>query len=292
LTESEHIHRINAPREFVIIKEREINTIQDTTLGDAVALYLANLSREMRQESQQELSKFVRWYGNQRRMAELSGHSLANYAESMVVAAPNADQRLEPLRAFLLYAKKTGLTEANMAVHLRVKKSGSAKESSKQPRHHAAKSHHLTPEGYAQLKAELEGLKAERPRIAEDLRRARADKDFRENAPLDAARDHQGRVEARIRELEAVVKAAVIVAEEQNNGGEIALGTTVHLRDLQSEQQLRYTLVGSREANLREGKISVESPTGRVLLGKANGDIVEVVAPAGTLRYRIEKVER
>jgi len=256
-----------------------------------VALFLASLSQEDRQDGQQELNKFVRWYGSQRRMGELSGHSLANYAESVVAASASADKRLEPLRAFLAYAKKMGLTQANMGVHLRVKKGSSTKEPSRPTRHHPVKPHYLTTEGYAQLSAELEALKAERPRIAEDLRRAMADKDFRENAPLDAARDHQGRVEARIRELEAILKTAVVIPEERRNGGEIAVGSTVLLRDLQSQQQLRYTLVGSREANLREGKISVESPTGRVLLGRTDGDVVEVVAPAGTLRYRIERVE-
>jgi transcription elongation factor GreA len=151
----------------------------------------------------------------------------------------------------------------------------------------------LTPEGHAALLAELEALKAQRPKIAEQLRLARADKDFRENAPLDAARDAQGHLEARIREVESILHKAVII----DGGGAgsqqatVQLGTTVLVRDLDAGKESQYTLVNPSEASPREGKLSAASPVGRALLDKTVGEEVEVQVPAGTMRLRVERIE-
>ena len=256
-------------------------------LAEAATCFLASLPPQERERYQQEVNKFVRWYGRERHMDELSAHEVASYAERMEGSSANASKRLEPARAFLLYAKKEGLTRNNLAVHLRLKK-GSLKQALLSKGNAQAVT--LTPEGYRELKAELDALEDERPRIAEEIRRAAADKDFHENAPLDAIKDHQGMVEARIRELRAILTSAV-VGTERVATARVTLGSTVVLHELSTGEKLGCTLVNPSEASLTRGKLSIASPTGKALLGKDLGEEIEVEAPAGTLRYRIDRIE-
>jgi transcription elongation factor GreA len=257
------------------------------TLAQAATHFLASLPPQEREKCQQELNKFVRWYGMERPLSELGAHEVAIYAKRMEGSSVNVMKRLEPVRAFLSYAKKEGLTKTNLAVHLRVKK-GSLKQAPPGKGHIQAIT--LTPGGYQELKAELTALQSERPKIAEDIRRAAADKDFHENAPLDAAKDYQGMVEARIRELEAILRSAVATTKEVDTA-KVTLGSTVTLHDFSCGEELRYTLVHPREASPAKGKLSIASPTGKALLGRGWGEVIDVAAPAGTLRYRIERIE-
>lgn len=257
------------------------------TLAQVATDFLASLPSEGREKYRQEVNKFVRWYGMERFMSELTAHEVGSYAERVEGSSANAVKRLEPVRAFLAYAKKERVTKDNLSVHLRLKKGPQKQAASGKRRKEAVT---LTPEGYQELKEELAALQQERPRIAEGIRRAAADKDFRENAPLDAAKDYQGMVEARIRELEGILKSAVVASEQANSAG-ITLGSTVSLHDLSTNEELCYTLVNPNEANLAKGKLSIASPTGKVLLSRRKGDIIEVTAPVGTLRYRIDKIE-
>jgi len=197
--------------------------------------------------------------------------------------------KLEPVRAFLSYAKKQGLTASNLGVHLRLSKSTAKRKP--QAAQRPVRRVELTAAGYRRLEEELEALRKERPRIALELRRAAADKDFRENAPLDAARERQGQIEARIRELEATLKAATIIDETPSKNEKASLGSTVVLRDLTHDESLRYTLVHPDEANPARAKISIASPLGKALIDRGEGDEVEVSASAGVIRYRIEKIE-
>ena len=261
--------------------------MNEKTLAHAATHFLASLLSEERERYQQEVNKFVRWYGMERPMEELTAHEVASYAERMEGSSANAVKRLEPVRAFLAYARKEGFTKNNLAVHLRLKK-GSLRQGLRGKGHIEAVT--LTPEGYRELKAELTALERERPGIAEDIRRAAADKDFHENAPLDAAKDYQGMVEARIRELEEILKSAVVTTEKVGTA-KVTQGSTVSLHDLSTGEELRYTLVNPNEANLAKSKLSIASPTGKALLGRMKGDVIEVVAPAGMLRYRIETIE-
>jgi len=260
---------------------------EDKTLVQAATHFLASLPPQEREEFQQELNKFVRWYGSERLLSQLAAPEVASYAERMEGSSVNTMKRLAPVRAFLTYAKKEGLIKNNLAVHLRVKK-GLPKQGPQGKER--VKTVTLTPEGYKQLKAELSALQGERPRIAEDIRKAAADKDFAENAPLDAAKDHQGMVEARIRQLETILKSAVVTTKK-GDSAKVTLGSTVTLQDLSSNEEIRYTLVNPGEASPLKGKLSIASPTGKALLNRRQGDAIEVAAPAGTLRYRIAKIE-
>ncbi len=260
-----------------------------TSLGEAATKFLANLSPKEREMAQPEVLKFVRWYGWGRSLAEITIPELSNYAEQIALSTAEPLKKLEPIKAFLNYAYKEGLLKTNLAAHLRVKKPPLRSASSSQRLPSSPVS--LTPEGYAKLEAELEALKKERPRIAEELRRAAADKDFRENAPLEAAREYQRQVEARIKAIEEILKIAIIAEEKPTSATKATIGSIVVLQDLSSGEKVRYTLVSPTEAKPAAGKISTSSPIGKALIGREVGDTIEVSVPAGTLQYKIESIE-
>ncbi len=260
-------------------------------LQDLAAKYLATLPPAAQQQQQPEVSRFVRWFGTDRWVADLRGHDVENYAEGIAGNISDLPQRLETVRAFLAFARKEKHTSSNLAVHVRLRKTGSSAPSGNAITE-VPEAVHLTAEGREALQEELDGLKAERPRITADIARAMSDKDFRENAPLDAAKDRQAHVEARIRELESVLHRARILGRDTVISGEAAgIGSTVVLRNLKSDTQTRFTLVSPNEVDPAQGKISVESPVGRALLQRRPGEEVEVAAPRGTLHFRIERVE-
>ncbi len=258
-------------------------------LREAASIYLAGLPPEERQEEQAEVHKFVRWYGADRSLGELTGHDVSGYADSLGVTLTDAAARLGPVRAFLAFAKKKGFTATNMGAHLRLPKVAKTVKSRRARKEEAPIS--LTREGMIALEAELEELRARRPHMAAELRRAMADKDFRENAPLDAAREEQAHLESQIRELEATLRRAVVMGEERIPKLVIGLGSTVLLRNLKSGAEFKYMLVSPREVNPGQGKISIASPVGRALIKKREGEEVEVKAPAGAIRLRVEKIQ-
>jgi transcription elongation factor GreA len=258
------------------------------TLTEAASRYLATLPSQERQQRQPELYRFVRWYGAERLTHDLRGHDVSAYAEGMGATAVAGPQRLETLRGFFFFVRKQGFTSTNLATHLRLRKASTTAAGGGG----ALPDVHLTSEGHAALQAEVEGLRAQRPNVAEELRLAMADKDFRENAPLDAARERQGLLEARIREIEATLKQAVIIADASlRSNARVGVGSAVLLRNLKSGVELRYVLVSPSEVNPAEGKISIASPVGKALIERSAGEEVEVAAPAGKIRFRIESVE-
>lgn len=258
------------------------------SLSRAAVLFLSALAAEVRQESQAEVYRFARWYGADRPIEELRGHDVALYAESLGAATADVLHRAEALRSFLAFAKKEGLTTTNLATHLRLRKSPLNTEGGAAT---AAPPSQLTAEGHVSLSAELESLKAQRPRIAEELRRAMVDKDFRENAPLDAMRERQAHVEGRIHQLETILKHAEVIGGEMAPGAKTHLGSTVILRDLASGSAVRYTLVSPSEVSPSEGKISIASPVGKAIINRTIGEEVEVSVPVGRLHFRIEEIK-
>ena len=262
------------------------------SLAEAVTAYLATLTQTEKQESQQELNKFVRWYGGERPIREMTVRQVEEYSAEIKATSSvtNPIKKLEPVKSFLTYAKKKGLTSVNLAPYIRISKTKQAAPS-KKARKKEAEQVALTTEGHEAIKSELEALKTERPRVVEQIQHAAADKDFRENAPLDAARERQGHIEARIRELEATLKGATVLESRETPSLIISVGCTVLLCDLSSGEQLNYKMVSPREANPAQGKLSIASPTGRALLDKEIGNIIEVTAPMGTFKYRIDDIK-
>jgi len=151
----------------------------------------------------------------------------------------------------------------------------------------------MTLEGSERLREELSELKSvARPRIVEAIAVARGHGDLRENAEYHAAKEQQGFIEGRIKEIEAkLADAQVIDVTRIKNTGKVVFGCTVTLADAESDERKRYKIVGEDEADLKQNKISVMSPLSRALVGKSEGDVVKVQTPNGAREYEIEKVE-
>jgi transcription elongation factor GreA len=263
---------------------------QNPTLGEAASGFLARLSAEEGGRSQQAVYGFVRWYGWGRPCAELTAHEVANYAERLSLTQTSYAQNLEVIRAFLLYTRKQGWSKTNLAAHLKIKKVKT--KSSSPARRDLPPATSLTQEGYAKLEAEIAELKRKRHKVIDEMRQAAADKDFRENAPLDAAREQKGHIEGRIMELEEALKSATIIEATPKPDLKVSVGDSVVLSDVISGEELRYTIVGPREVDPTRGRISSNSPTGKALLRRAQGEIVEITAPLGRLKYQIKQIER
>ncbi len=151
----------------------------------------------------------------------------------------------------------------------------------------------MTIEGAEKLREELLRLKnVERPRIIRAIAEAREHGDLRENAEYHAAKEEQGFTEGRLREIEGkLADAQIIDITKITATGKVIFGATVHLINADDDSRVSYRIVGEDESDIKEGKLSVNSPIARALVGKSEGDTVEVRAPRGVVEYEIEKVE-
>ena len=151
----------------------------------------------------------------------------------------------------------------------------------------------LTYEGLQKLENELQDLKVvRRKEVAQKIKEARKQGDLSENAEYDAAKDEQRDIEARIDEIEKILKNAEVVIEEEVDLDKINVGCRVKILDMEFDEELEYKLVGSTEANSLKGKISNESPVGRALIGAKVGDTVTVETQAGDLKYKVLEIQR
>jgi transcription elongation factor GreA len=149
----------------------------------------------------------------------------------------------------------------------------------------------ITKKGYEALKAELDRLKkVERAKVIEAIAEARSHGDLSENAEYDAAKERQGFVESRIKELESKLADARIVETAGRTSDTVVFGATVQLIELDANQKKQYKLVGQDEADLKNGKISVQSPVGKALIGKRVGDQVAVTTPSKIVEYEVIEI--
>lgn len=156
----------------------------------------------------------------------------------------------------------------------------------------AEKKNLMTYEGLKKLEDELQDLKVNRRKeVAQKIKEAREQGDLSENAEYDAAKDEQRDIEARIEEIEKILKNAE-VADDEFGAGVINLGSTVTVYDCEFDEELVFKLVGSTEAKSLENKISNEAPLGKTLIGKVAGDEVEVETPSGIMKYKVINVTR
>ena len=151
----------------------------------------------------------------------------------------------------------------------------------------------LTYEGLQKLESELHNLNVvKRKEVAQKLKEAREQGDLSENAEYDAAKDEQRDIEARIDEIEKILKNAEVVVEEEVDLDKISVGCRVKILDMEYDEELDYKIVGSTEANSLKGKISNESPVGKALLGAKVGEVVTVETQAGDLNYKVLEIQR
>ena len=151
----------------------------------------------------------------------------------------------------------------------------------------------LTYAGLRALEQELEDLKVvKRKEVAQKIKEAREQGDLSENAEYDAAKDEQRDIEARIEELETILKNVEVVDEEEVDLDTINVGCAVKVYDITFEEEMDFKIVGSTEANSLEGKISNESPVGHALIGKTVGDVVDVETQAGLMQFKVLEISR
>jgi transcription elongation factor GreA len=269
------------------------------SFGEALTQYVITKKNGKKTlEGQQEISRFVTWVGRERTISELTPSEVATYAQHIGLGGAESAQRLNPVKGFLTYLKEQGWVETSLAPHLRIPRS----RRTSTPRRSAStdgtsngvqsSGAQLSQEGYDRLQAQLESLKEERVRVVEDIKRAMEDKDFRENSPLDAAKERQGLIESKIRELESSLLNAQIWSESSQSAERqrVAIGVNVTLKEIDTGKLIRYTLVDVREANVSAGKISTASPVGQALLDRKVGETISVNVPRGTLQYSIEEI--
>ena len=150
----------------------------------------------------------------------------------------------------------------------------------------------LTQDGYKKLQAEIEHLRTEKRReVAERIRVAREFGDIAENAEYDDAKNEQAMLEHKIAQLEERLLSARVITKKEISKDAVSVGSHVRLRDMQANKTFEYHIVGSAEANPAENKLSNESPVGKAIIGHKKGDVVEVSAPRGSLKFKILEIK-
>jgi transcription elongation factor GreA len=150
----------------------------------------------------------------------------------------------------------------------------------------------LTPEGYTKLKEEIENLSTTKRReVAERIKQAREFGDITENSEYDDAKNEQAMLEHRIALLEDRLANARVIEADEITSDVVGIGTKVRLRDMDANETIEYTIVGSAEANPAEHRLSNESPVGKAILGRKKGEIVDVAAPRGSLKFKIMDIK-
>ena len=267
------------------------NANASMSLGEAVSKYLAILPDEKKNAAQQEINNFIRWYGGREKpFAGLEGSAVGNYAERLARTDASCVQKLELVRGFLTYAHKQHWCQENLSVSIRVVKKTQSKTTAVKKKGQKKEPAYMTQKAYDEIVMELKAINEKRLVVIEDIKRAAADKDFKENAPYHAAREQKSLLDGKIMELEEMISTAVII-EENHNTHTAAIGGTVILQDLTSGKELRYTLVGPREVNPTKGKISLVSPVGKAVLGKSVGETIEVSVPSGKLHFQLKGID-
>ncbi len=152
---------------------------------------------------------------------------------------------------------------------------------------------YFTKEGLEKLKQELNQLKTvDRPSISKQIAEARDKGDLSENAEYDAAKEAQGLLELKISKMEELLANARLIDESKLDNSKVQILSKVKLKNLKNNTEIVYTIVSEKEASLKEGKISVKSPIGSALIGKAKGDSIEVKAPAGIINFEVLEISR
>lgn len=269
---------------------------EPTSAGEALTHWVNSLELEPEtlRADRPAVERFVEWFGATRSLAELTGEDVQRYHERVTDDESEESasdlSHLEPLRAFLAYCSRMAFTDENLVPFLHLgANAGGARGGEGAVEELGGEGYHVTLEGLQSMERQLDELKGERPVIAEKLRAAMADKDFRENAPLDAARDEQAHLESRIRDIEQRLRRAVIIDRDAKRG-RANVGSTVKLLNIERDSEQVFTLVSPTEVDPAKGKISIESPVGVAVRNRAAGEMVVVEAPSGSISFKLIEV--
>jgi len=259
-------------------------------LGRAITNYIASVPLSEREATARELNRFGRWLGSETPLAQISPADVARYQEQFPESSVDINRRLEPVKLFLTSLKSQKLTSVNLGAQIRLRRASTTRRSVENGRPEPEVVR-VTEEGHARLTAELQHLEGViRPQVTDDLRRAAADKDFRENAPYDAAKQKLSEVQSRINEIRRTLGAASIYTTSSIET--VDLGMIVTLHSIEDDEEVVFTIVGPGEVSARDGKISLQSPIGKALADRRTEEIVAVQTPAGEHTYRIVRIEQ
>ncbi|MDD2251819.1 MAG: transcription elongation factor GreA [Dehalococcoidales bacterium] len=258
-------------------------------LAEVANRFLLSLESNQTNVASLTINSFIRWCGPQRKPSSLTPAEIARFSQQLPPTDIELPQKMDTLRAFLVYIKSSKLSTGNLAAHVKPRKCKNPRTTSANCRP-SKEPVYLTPEGYDSLKEELEVLKAKKPVIIKAVQTAAADKDFRENSPLAAAKEELGHVEGRISELEETLKLAKVAQQDTGERKQVGIGNRVNLKEVTTGEKTCYTIVTTREARPFNGKISDSSPLGKALVGKSTGELIEITAPAGKICYIIESI--
>lgn len=259
------------------------------SLNQAFQTYVRQMPQDSKRAAQPEIAKFVRWIGAERLIDSIIPSEIGEYNEifGAKTATRDATERLSTVKLFLTFLKKKEHIKVNLAQHLRLRKSRTSGKAI--VLENPTRSVRLTLSGYNEMTKQLATLQEERVHLVEDIQRAAADGDVRENAPLEAAREAQGMTIGKIMELEATLKVAVILDAKGQDDTRVHIGSKIELTEITTDKTVKYQLVEPNEANPLASKISIVSPVGSAILGHKLGDEVKVKTPRGEQVYKISK---
>ena len=272
--------------------------MDSVTVSEAVEKYLAVGKEKDIPSAKRELSRFIQECGKytdgkDREVSSLQPIQVEEYSATSGNFGEEGVVRLAITKRFLTFLNKDGLTGAKLASFAKARRNGRKRAAGKPRSGLLSEPKQFTAEGHSKLLAELEQLKAKRGNLAEAIREASSTGDVSENSPLDAAKEEQGQVESRIRDLEINLKDAIIMSDTDKLGKKtsVRLGSRVILMQLNTAKKAEYLLVEPSEADPSAGKLSVASPVGQAVLNHVPGDKVDVVTPGGPVPYEVTKVK-
>ena len=276
------------------------------TLIKSVNLYTNRMRKSRKETIKSDLSSFIQWltisldnksYDESTNLENINLNIIEPFFIEQYVkltnlkhSNQNASKKLTVARDYLNYIHTEGFTESNLGNHIRNKKGRRSGSVSLKSKVHEGDIVEISKEYHDSLEKELHVKYKERENVVIDINKAAADKDFRENAPLEAAREKQGLIESQIKTIEETLRKSVIInTKKSNKKNKIAqIGAKVTLE--KENKRTKINLVASPEADVSLSKISLESPLGKAIMGKGENDDVTVSAPAGEIKYKIVKV--
>lgn len=272
----------------------DTNDEQTVTVDSAFREYFRDpkeVKEEDKPEAFPEVQRFVRWIGAEQPVTEIIASEVARFSETYRSNASEAKKaQAQHVKGFLNYFKKRGFTQDSLASHIRVRPRPNTGQRATATRRRQTEVQ-ITKQGYEEMLQQLESLKQETVRLADEITRAAASGDVRENAPLEAARENQGMVQAQIRRIESTLNSAQIIDESERQASqEVQIGSFVKLIKLDNNRSMDYQIVSANEANPLQNKISDISPVGNALLGKKRGDEIKVQTPNGQQLYKLETI--
>ena len=263
-----------------------VGTVLDEYFKDA-----KEVKEENKPDAYPEVQRFVQWLGEDQLVSGVVASEVARFSEEYRSNASEAKKKkAQHVKDFLNYFKKRGYAADSLSSHIRVRPRPNSGQRTVVARRRQTEVQ-ITQQGFDEMQRQLKDLQQETLRLADEIQRAAASGDVRENAPLEAARENQGMVQAQIRRIESTLKFAQIIDEtERQASEEVQIGSFVKLLKTDDNRTMDYQIVSANEANPLQNKISDISPVGNAVLGKKRDAEVKVQTPRGAQHYKIVSI--